>query len=569
MNQTRQHRTHPSNGSLVFGALHDSSSSSPAPLGGGAQPPSSLLYISEGTAPPGLDGFGQPFLGSPGFDGFPLDGFPPPVFPHSRNHHGPPTPHSFHGSQSSTHADENGYAPYGAANGNHGPPPLSATHSQNHVAGMSLGLQSGPPYSVPSGPGPACVISRPQAQILDFLRREFERAEFPDCTLEFHLPGSHRPLVIPCHRFVISQSPMLHRILRTRDVQAGGRVVLEVQDQYMRSDSIGFTLRTLYGWDLGDGPLPPYHPQQGVKEGFDVSLSYISCAAYLELPFVYAKGIHHACHQLHWETVEKACEFALPRTVFGGQPARRAIPASSPAFAPLALIDAIKAFLVHNMPADFVLDVNVDDCGFSRLPRTTTSGASDRAGGANAQDTPGFLQEAQSDRRGSPAHAHMPRTSRLSTNPRLSSIQFGDMSLANGQQGAPKVQKDGAGPRSPSPVDTILSRILLNLPFPVLKQVLEHPGLAKPSGDLNPAERLKLISSLVAEREARRAATLSSGDAQVRVFVEALGNASEPLVVQEMGDFLVNSMGFKEEVFPGDVPYLVQTWVHGSGSASS
>jgi hypothetical protein len=103
----------------------------------------------------------------------------------------------------------------------------------------------------------------------------------------------------------------------------------------------------------------------------------------------------------------------------------------------------------------------------------------------------------------------------------------------------------------------------------MLKQVLEHPGLAKPSGDLSPAARLKLISSVVAEREARRLAVLNKADPQLQVFVERLERAAEPLAVQQMGDFWVNSMGFKEEVFPGDVPYLAQTWIHGSGSVSS
>ena len=90
----------------------------------------------------------------------------------------------------------------------------------------------------------------------------------------------------------------------------------------------------------------------------------------------------------------------------------------------------------------------------------------------------------------------------------------------------------------------------------MLKQILEHPGLGKTSAsrEANAAWRLELISSVVAEREARRLASLSNGDPQLRVFVQTLEGAPEPLVVREMGDFLVNSMGFREEVFPGDVP---------------
>jgi hypothetical protein len=344
--------------------------------------------------------------------------------------------------------------------------------------------------------------------------------------------------------------------------------VLDLQDDYVRSDAFHLTLRTLYGWDLGDGPLHPYHPQQSVKDGFELALGYAASAQHLKLPFVYAKAIHHACHQLHWDTIERACQFALPSAVFG-QSARHGNPSSPDALVPSHLIDAIMVFLVHNITEDFVLDPNAGDCGFSRLPRASAPVASSQAMPAKAHGTAGFRDERPQSRHASTSQTHMPRASRLSVNPRLSSIQFGDLSLANGSDKSSGGQVDAVKPPSPSHVDTILSRILLNLPFPMLKQVLEHPNLAKPSADLSLPSRQKLISSIVAEREARRVSTLNKGDAQLRVFMENLENAVEPLVVQHMGDFMVNSMGFKEEVFPGDVPYLVQTWIHGSGSVSA
>lgn len=530
-----------------------------------------MSYPSEDTAATGLDRFGRQFHVSPGFDGFPPDALPPPGFNHRHPHHGPPTPHSFHGSQSSTHADEGGYPNFPSANSRqYSAHP--AGQAQRHMATMSLDPQPGVHYHLSNGPAPTCAVTRPQAQTLEFLRDGVDRAEFSDCTLELHLANLHQPrdgpLLVNCHRLIISQSPVLNQILRSRDIPAGGRLVLEVQDQYVRPDSFHFTLRTLYGWDLGDGPLPPFHPQRNVEDSFDLALGYAASASYLKLPFVYAKGIHHASHQLHWDTIEKACQFALPSAVFG-HPLRQGISSSPEAFTPFVLIDAIMAFLVHNIPANFVLDVNASDCGFSRLPRSSTSGVPGRVGPGIAHGTSGSIDDAQHNRHGSVSHAHMPRTSRLSVHPdpRLSSIQFGDLSVANGRHSMPDGhQTKAATSRPPSHVDTILSRILLNLPFSMLKQVLEHPGLAQLSGELGPASRLELISSVVAEREARRLATLNKGEPQLRVFVEKLESAAEPLVVQQMGDFMVNSMGFKEEVFPGDVPYLVQTWITGSGS---
>lgn len=520
-----------------------------------------MSYLSEGTAAINSNGVGLPFLVSPAFDGF-----PPAAFQHPQQQHGPPTPHSFHGSQSSAPPDDNGFPSYPLANGHHGHLTHPTGQGQHHMASLSMDLQSGVQFPVPNGPAAACTVSRLQAQALAFLREGIERAEFTDCTLELHL--AHQPrdssLLLPCHRFIISQSPMLHQALRAENTPAGGRLVLEPQDQYMRSDCFHFTLRTLYGWDLGDGPLPPYHPQHTVKDSFDIALGYAASASYLKLPFVYAKGIHHACHQLHWDTIEKACQYALPSAIYG-RAARHGSPTSEP-LAPLALVDAIMAFLVRNIPADFVLDVKTGDCGFSRLPRTSASDAPSRAGPAVAHG--GYVPDdrLQHKRTGS---AYMPQNSRMTANPRLSSIQFGDLCFTNGQDLIPGRQLDAVEPRSPSQVDSIISRILLNLPFPMLKQVLEHPGLAKPSGELSLPSRQKLIWSVVAEREARRMAVLNRRDPQLQIFVDKLESAVEPLIVQQLGDFLVNSMGFKEEVFPGDVPYLLQNWTHGSGGVAS
>ncbi|KAK3360834.1 hypothetical protein B0T24DRAFT_685257 [Lasiosphaeria ovina] len=130
-----------------------------------------------------------------------------------------------------------------------------------------------------------------------------------------------------------------------------------------------------------------------------------------------------------------------------------------------------------------------------------------------------------------------------SYNPRLSSqIKFGDISPPNRNGHVPHDAAVGPeavkkGNRMPSPNDTILSRILLNLPFDLLKRVLEHPQLAKPSGELSIPARASCV------------------------FQDTLDKAADPLAVEHVGDFLVNNMGYKEQVFLRDLPYLVHRWL--------
>ncbi|KAK1764357.1 hypothetical protein QBC33DRAFT_197185 [Phialemonium atrogriseum] len=575
MNQHRMHQTHPSMGSLIFGGFYGSNTTSPAPHSGGAyRPPDLMSYPPEAMPIPAVDQYGRPLLVSPT-----ADGFPPPAM----SHHGPPTPHSFHGSQSSMQAEENGFAHYPVMNGHDGYPvhhPMG--QPQRHMAAMDRHMAALPP--VASASASDFAISRMQIQTLSFLRGGIEHGDFSDCTLELHIAnsppsadhaGHHQSqpsLRIPCHRFILSQSPTLKHILQTRGTSPDGVLLLDLQDQYLRPEAFYFTIRTLYGWDFGDDFLPTYMGFQGVKDEFDHALGYAAAARYLQLPLVHARAIHYACRRLlHWETIEKACEFALPSAIFG-HPARHDASPSTEHFSVAELLDAIIAFVVNRLPPNFVLDTTVGGCGFSRLPSPSPVPPRTRNMPAIARGTSGPGTGSHS-RHPSNAQAQMPRNPRLSTNPRLSQIQFGDLSpqVENGAESGDGDQGAAAATaRMPTPWDTIISRILLNLPFPLLKQVLEHPALCKPSGDLTMQARHNLITSVIAEREARRLRTLVEGDPQLKVFQERLDGAVEPLPVQQMGDFLVNNMGFKEEVFPGDVPYLVQSWVHsGSGSISA
>jgi hypothetical protein len=333
--------------------------------------------------------------------------------------------------------------------------------------------------------------------------------------------------------------------MKAQGVMPGGVIFLEANDEYIRSDVFWYSIRTLYGWSLADGILPTELPLRDVRDDLRTALSYVATARYLQLPWVQSVAVHRASRLLVWNTIELAVKFVSQIV---------AVSPRNDGFGISELLEQVLSFIVHNFPADFVLDMNAGDYGFPRFPPSSTTSRSPNAP-TIANGTSGGLHSRQHSKN----QAQMPRNPRVSSNLRLSQIKFGDISPA----------KNGQSPRSPNPNYTVLSRILLNLPFELLKQILEHPHLAELSGELTPAARQSIITEIIAERESRRMRVLETADPQLRVYQERVENASGPLVVVHMDDFWINNMGFKEEVFPGDLPYLVHTWSQTTSSNSS
>ncbi|KAK5652999.1 hypothetical protein OQA88_9285 [Cercophora sp. LCS_1] len=538
------HHAHPSNGSLVFG-LQDSNTSSPAPHSGGFPPPGVMGYPS---GPP--DGRG--FVASP-----PLDGLPRAPY----NHHGPPTPHSFHGSQNSVPDFDHSVAtnPYSATSTN--PYPISNGAQYPLATGLN-GYPDGPvgplplpvhPMNAPvnssmhPGPGPASLLQsfRDSEETLAYLRSATDDQTFSDCVVEIQFPDARpfedhpdylrlqRTTRIPGHRFLLARSPVLAQLMRAQQAAPGGVLVIQLQGEYHRSDVFCYALRSLYGWNLGEGILPSDLRVRNVQDDFKLSLSYLAAGQYLRFPPVHSLAIQRASSLVCWETLELGADFVLPSSVLRTR---------TDVFSSTALLGHILGFIINNFPQDFVLDKDVDDSGFCRLP-TSPTGSPTRTD----QDVPNGHHSRQS----SVTQPNMQRNQRLSTNPRLSLIKFGDMA-PNGF-----VQQQ----RAPTARETVLSRILLNLPYELLKQVLEDQNLGGVSVELGRERRQAFISDIIAEREQRRLRTLDKYRTDLRIYQEALEKAAAPLVVEQVGDFLVNNMGFKEEVCLGDVPFLVHTWV--------
>lgn len=544
MNRPAFHQPHPSNGSFIYAGFDDSNASSPAPrVGGGFRPPPPGLHPYP---QPAVDGYGRPLLVSPAVDNF---------SPSLVNHHGPPTPHSFHGSQSSAPAEEGAFTPYAALNGHAGRPAAPGGQTLMPPTGMNPSM-NGNVHPAPSSVSTYQSL-RDQDEALSFLRHGISDTTFNDCMLEVRFPDSpefqdhrgyrqlHHVLRTHGHRFVFSRSPMLAGAMKAQGTMPGGVIFLEANDEYMRSDVFWYSLRTLYGWSLADGILPTELPLRDVRDDLKSTLSYVATARFLQLPWVHSVAVHRASRLIFWNTLEVAVKFISQVTAMSPR---------NDGFGVAELLEQVLSFIVHNFPADFILDTNATDYGFPRLPPTSPSPRNPNAP-TIANGTSGGLHSRQSSK----SQAQMPRNPRVSSNLRLSQIKFGDISPS----------KSGQTQRALTPNDTLLSRILLNLPFELLKQILEHPHLAKLSGELNPTARQSMITDIIGERESRRLRALEKADPQLRVYQERVENATGPLVVGHMDDFWTNNMGFKEEVFPGDLPYLVHTWSQSTPSSVS
>ncbi|KAL2016338.1 hypothetical protein VTK56DRAFT_3850 [Thermocarpiscus australiensis] len=548
MSRPAFHQAHPSTGSLVLGNFQDSNASSPAPRSGGSGfPPPGVLPYPPAAA---VDGYGRPLLISPAADGYPST---------LVSHHGPPTPHSFHGSQSSVHAEEHGFNQYPSRNGHSGFPTDPARQASVPPSGINPAMHSA--IHAAAGSIPAYQSLRDQDEALSFLRHGISDNTFNDCVLEVHFPDSpefqdhpghrqlHNVLRIPGHRFILSRSPTLVEVMKAQGTVPGGVLFLEVHDEYMRPDVFWFSLRTLYGWSLADGILPTELRLRDARDDLKTALSYIATARYLRLGWVHSVAVQRASRLLFWNTIELAVKFVSKSAVTGSRNDR---------FNLSELLDQVLAFIVQNFPVDFVLDNNAGDFGFPRLPPASAPPRNPNAP-TIAHGTSGGPHSRQASR----TQAQMPRNSRMSSNLRLSQIRFGDISPSKYGNGPDGPLEKTQPSRIPTPNDTILSRILLNLPFELLKQILEHPHLAKSSGELSPSSRQKIIVDIINERESRRLRALEKGDPQLRVYQERVESAAAPLVVGHIDDFWVNNLGFKEEVFPGDLPYLVHTWIQG------
>ncbi|KAJ9142457.1 hypothetical protein NKR23_g7182 [Pleurostoma richardsiae] len=303
------HQHHPNNSGLVFGGFQDSNTSSPAPPNSrGAPPPPpnlSLPSISPmacTSEPPTVtDVVDQgALITAPA----PANGRPPMI-----NNFGPSTPHSFHGSQSSTCMDENSYNHLYLANGH------NSLESE-----LYSGISALPPARYPVSTTLPALEMDNREDILRTVRQGFANSEFADCELHLHIgesqppeylssPSYRNPLLLAAHRLILARSPSLRNIMVAQGVP-NGKVTVSSEDPFLRSDAFWFAVQTLYGYPLYEVHSDPSSADR-TMDNFGLALGYAAAGHLLQLLPVIAQGIRDAVRLVNWTTLEKALEFAM------------------------------------------------------------------------------------------------------------------------------------------------------------------------------------------------------------------------------------------------------------------
>lgn len=477
--QAMHQPAHPSVDGIVFGGYADSAQSSPAPSQSAnsmfSQPPGLVNGNMNGAVPPPFPHPGHshyppvPVPFPPQQHGLPLDGradlppapsaawMPTPdgisanAHPHATN--GPYLNGFAHGSRPASQASS---APHEARE------PVIRTPDTSFTGDDSVQRSAVQPPPNMQPPSEAFLYAQdPLLSLRDYLLSQFGNPEFADYILELH-DHQFPPRSIPTHGMLLARSPGLVAMMRAAspksEPQMVKRLMLPPRFYFRYFDGAVEALRYLYGAPPLDGnPFFGSAMDPTTLDGhMKYALSYAAAGIGMQIPVIFNRGLDIASRLLRWENVETALAFALDGGIsptWGTGLENSSLNefpefASPPTYDPFAthFLHTILDFLVFHFPTNFVLE---------RFP----------AG---------------------PNHA-----SRLSiSDPRLKALKFGDLG-------------DGYNTQQPLAAST-LSTILLDLPFPVLKALLEHPGLGARLGwDLV----IRNMHAVVEERKSRRQRT--------------------------------------------------------------
>ncbi|KAK7959960.1 uncharacterized protein PG986_004814 [Apiospora aurea] len=490
-----------------------------------------------------MDGYNQVQAPAPLPHG-PYDSYPP-----NMGRYGPPTPHSFQGSQAS--GDQNGaengqhfLPPNGHGYGNHGAHP-------SHPPGLAHAMGHGhfqpfmPPAHFGGRPG---MMAEDLADSVAYFRSQFDSAELADCVLELVFPDRRQdPIKIKGHKLILARSPCLMNTIMLLRAQDPGSHTISIQneDVWLRPDAWYMAVHRLYL-----GPLLPNLPPMGgnmstseqvgrLADQFSFALAYTAAGHLLQMQDVLVRGLQIAAEMINWNTVEEGLAFALDNSHerFADDESDLLEVEYNYGRDMEILMSALVNFLINAFPANFELDTSVlDPPAFARIPAIPKP--------THYQKTAPAIARGSSVRQGA------------KTKPtRLSSIKFGDLPTAYPEE-------DAASPREPAKCSPQLSRLLLNLPFDTLRYVLtsESNGV---SGWNTAQDRYHAVADVVAEREVRRLRAVEAvrnGNVPGAEEIQRRLSSPQRHTIVDVWD----ALNWKEEVVQpsgAGVPRLIRRWV--------
>jgi hypothetical protein len=295
----------------------------------------------------------------------------------------------------------------------------------------------------------------------DYLLNQFQDAHSSDCILEVESTGGGS-LKIEAHKLLLARSPILRKLIQGRYEQSGRfSLNIDFPGKHFNGRSFADGIRHLYG-----GPLPTLDSLHGSapRDKMAAALQFLAVGSFLSVDAISIRSMQLVFGLLRWDTVPTALAFALegglgptwhkqPRFP-NGRPDDDVSRAyhNSPMYEPYStdLLFRLIDFVVHTIPQNFYIDPAAPE-----LPE--------------APRLPSFVEA-----------SHGRHHSRH--NPRLSQIRFGSITSEELQR--------------PSPEATMISSILISLPFPILQNILEHIGLVHRLGSETAASVTRQVRKL-------------------------------------------------------------------------
>jgi hypothetical protein len=288
-----------------------------------------------------------------------------------------------------------------------------------------------------------------------------------------------QPTILPLHSVIVCRSPTLHALMKQQDLATSSDglkdITITLDTKFLSVGRVVDGLSYLYGralpspQDLINGLSGPAN-QRIVR-----ALEFAAAGHYLQLPIMAYHGIEIAKQLLRWDTIESALEFALDGGLDEYWKSQAFERLKFPENASIAAMEGVELPRFGHFASGLLF--HIADFIRNEIPSDFTSAT--------------FFKDAPQ----LSATPRLPRDKSIHPNThhaRSSGLQFGQFS---------------ATPSGPDVLTSIISSVLVTLPFPVLKSILESGILASRLGTDGV---LHLMSAVLTEREARRCKLLRS-----------------------------------------------------------